>query len=120
MTLRPSGTITFLFTDIEASTRHWKEHNAWMKHAFARQEAIIRQAAAAQAHSGEPDLQQTIDQMLGELAAPSPWGHSPAQADRSQEINGIASDARSRNSFPVWLSEEVRPDILLKCLSAEV
>src|SRR5512142_1574452 len=50
MTLRPSGTITFLFTDIEGSTRHWEEHRAWMEHAFARQEHIIREAAAA--HGG--------------------------------------------------------------------
>lgn len=50
MTLRPTGTITFLFTDIEASTRHWEDHRAWMQHAFARQEQIIREAAAA--HDG--------------------------------------------------------------------
>ena len=46
----PSGTVTFLFTDIEGSTQWWEEHPEWMSHAFARQEAILRAAAAA--HGG--------------------------------------------------------------------
>lgn len=50
MTPRATGTVSFLFTDIESSTRHWEEHPAWMAHAFARQEAIIREAAAC--HGG--------------------------------------------------------------------
>src|SRR5687768_1443275 len=45
----PSGTITFLFTDIEGSTQWWEEHPEWMARAFARQEAILREAAAAHA-----------------------------------------------------------------------
>src|SRR5574341_134949 len=46
----PTGTVTFLFTDIEGSTQWWESHHEWMSHAFARQEAILR--AAADAHSG--------------------------------------------------------------------
>jgi predicted ATPase/class 3 adenylate cyclase/uncharacterized protein HemY len=46
----PSGTVTFLFTDIEGSTQWWEEYPEWMSHAFARQEAILRAAAAA--HGG--------------------------------------------------------------------
>ncbi|HET9589239.1 MAG TPA: tetratricopeptide repeat protein [Anaerolineales bacterium] len=46
----PSGTVTFLFTDIEGSTHWWEEHPEWMAQAFARQEAILR--AAAEAHGG--------------------------------------------------------------------
>lgn len=42
----PSGTVTFLFTDIEGSTEWWEQHPEWMAHAFARQEAILREAAA--------------------------------------------------------------------------
>ena len=38
----PSGTVTFLFTDIEGSTRLWEHHPEQMKTAFARQEAILR------------------------------------------------------------------------------
>ncbi|MEN4042915.1 MAG: tetratricopeptide repeat protein [Anaerolineaceae bacterium] len=40
----PTGTVTFLFTDIENSTQHWEHHPAWMEQAFARQEAILRKA----------------------------------------------------------------------------
>lgn len=46
MTAIPSGTITFLFTDIEGSTQLWERQHARMQAAFARQEAILRQAAA--------------------------------------------------------------------------
>lgn len=46
----PSGTVTFLFTDIEGSTLWWEQHPEWMQHAFTRQEAILRGAAAA--HNG--------------------------------------------------------------------
>jgi class 3 adenylate cyclase len=44
---RPSGTVTFLFTDIEASTGRWEAHPDMMPAAFARQEAILREAVAA-------------------------------------------------------------------------
>ena len=47
---RPTGTVTFLFTDIEHSTQLWEEQPGWMPHAFARQEAVIRAAVAA--HDG--------------------------------------------------------------------
>ncbi len=42
----PTGTVTFLFTDIEGSTRLWEVHPAWMQGAFQRQEAILRQVIA--------------------------------------------------------------------------
>jgi class 3 adenylate cyclase len=38
----PSGTVTFLFTDVEGSTRRWEEHPEAMKHAMARHDAIVR------------------------------------------------------------------------------
>lgn len=46
----PSGTITFLFSDIEGSTYWWEEQPEWMSQAFVRQEAILREAAAT--HGG--------------------------------------------------------------------
>jgi TolB-like protein/class 3 adenylate cyclase/Tfp pilus assembly protein PilF len=48
----PTGTVTFLFTDIEGSTQLWERHPAWMRAAFARQETILRAAIAA--HAGFP------------------------------------------------------------------
>jgi len=44
---RPTGTVTFLFTDIEGSTRHWEANSVAMHEAFAYQEAIIRNAIEA-------------------------------------------------------------------------
>jgi len=46
----PTGTVTFLFTDIEGSTSLWERDRQAMQRAFSRQEAIVREAMAA--HGG--------------------------------------------------------------------
>src|SRR5262245_48375802 len=46
----PSGTVTFLFTDIEGSTRLWESEPAAMQAALARHDAILR--AAIEGHDG--------------------------------------------------------------------
>ena len=43
MTL-PTGTVTFLYTDIEGSTRLWEQQPEAMRPAVARHDAILRQA----------------------------------------------------------------------------
>ncbi len=43
----PSGTVTFLFTDLEGSTRLWEEHPEAMRPALARHDEILREAVAA-------------------------------------------------------------------------
>jgi len=43
----PSGTVTFLFTDIEGSTQLWEQHPEAMDRALARHEAIVREAVGA-------------------------------------------------------------------------
>src|SRR5262250_3343492 len=43
----PSGTVTFLFTDIEASTRLWSQNAQTMGSAIARHEAILRAVITA-------------------------------------------------------------------------
>ena len=50
MTSLPTGTVTFLFTDIEGSTRLWEKYSDGMKSAVARHEEIIR--TAIEAHGG--------------------------------------------------------------------
>lgn len=50
MTARPTGTVTFLFTDIEGSTRLWDQYPDHMRDALARHDRIVREAAAA--HDG--------------------------------------------------------------------
>ena len=50
MTELPSGTVTFLFTDLEGSTRLWEEHPEAMRDALARHDGILRDAV--EAHGG--------------------------------------------------------------------
>ena len=50
MTELPTGTVTFLFTDIEGSTTRWEQHREAMQAALARHDAILRQAI--EAHGG--------------------------------------------------------------------
>jgi len=45
----PSGTVTFLFTDLEGSTRLWEEHPEAMQAALARHDEILRDAVDAHA-----------------------------------------------------------------------
>ena len=46
----PQGTVTFLFTDLEGSTRRWEAHPQEMREALARHDAIVR--GAVEAHGG--------------------------------------------------------------------
>jgi len=44
MTTPPTGTVTFLFTDIQGSTKLWREHPEAMKRSHARHNAILQNA----------------------------------------------------------------------------
>src|SRR3712207_2207841 len=44
----PTGTVTFLFTNIEGSTIRWEQHHAAMQAALARHDAILREAIEGQ------------------------------------------------------------------------
>ena len=46
----PNGTVTFLFTDIEGSTRLWETQHAAMQAALPRHDALVRHCIAA--HGG--------------------------------------------------------------------
>jgi len=50
MTERPAGTVTFLFTDMEGSTRTWEAHPAQMQAALQRHDEIV--AKSVEAHNG--------------------------------------------------------------------
>ncbi len=51
MTELPSGTVTFLFTDLEGSTRLFQEYPDAMQGALARHDEIVRHAVAG--HQGQ-------------------------------------------------------------------
>ena len=46
----PTGTVTFLFSDIEGSTRLWEEYPEAMKAALARHDAILRDVRQPHVH----------------------------------------------------------------------
>jgi len=46
----PSGTVTFLFTDVEGSSQRWEAHREEMKRAVARHDALMR--ATIEKHRG--------------------------------------------------------------------
>jgi len=50
MTSRPSGTVTFLMTDLEGSTRLWEAHPQEMKDALAWHDDVLRRAI--ESHNG--------------------------------------------------------------------
>jgi predicted ATPase/class 3 adenylate cyclase len=51
MHVAPSGTVTFLFTDIEGSTQRWERYRERMASAVGRHDALMRAAIAA--HDGD-------------------------------------------------------------------
>ena len=42
----PTGTVTFLFTDVEGSTAHWEQHRDAMRQALMRHDALVEQVVA--------------------------------------------------------------------------
>jgi class 3 adenylate cyclase len=63
----PTGTVTFLFTDIEGSTRLWEQHpEAMPQAALARHDALL--SDAVEAHGGHR-LKSVGDQFCAVLAA---------------------------------------------------
>jgi class 3 adenylate cyclase len=47
----PSGTVTFMFTDVEGSTRMWQRDEPAMRAALARHDNLLRQAVTEHAGS---------------------------------------------------------------------
>ena len=44
---RPTGTVSFLFSDVEGSTERWELHREAMAAAMARHDALVRTALEA-------------------------------------------------------------------------
>ncbi|MDQ2663494.1 MAG: hypothetical protein M3Y18_05595 [Candidatus Eremiobacteraeota bacterium] len=49
-TVLPTGTLTFLFTDVEGSTGHWESEPQRMRDVLARHDALVR--AVLERHEG--------------------------------------------------------------------
>jgi class 3 adenylate cyclase len=86
----PSGTVTFLFTDIEGSTRLWEEHPEAMREALARHDEILR--AAILEHGGHvlhafiwatPNAAYTAQLVAPEIGEPDPAVFAPSTYDEA-------------------------------------
>ena len=66
-TTRPSGTATFLFTDIENSTTLWEQHPAAMDRALRRLEAfmVVVNSEHSLLITGQGDVVQPSDGVIG-------------------------------------------------------
>ena len=51
----PAGTVSFLFTDIEGSTRLWQEHRDAMTDALARHDGLLARCGRGAPGSGGQD-----------------------------------------------------------------
>ena len=78
----PVGTVTFLLTDVEGSTRLWQESSDRMGAAVLRHDAIL--AAAIERNGGvRPRDQGEGDSMLAAFARPSDALHAAREAQRA-------------------------------------
>ena len=73
----PSGTVTFLFTDIEGSTRLWEEQPDAMRAALALHDALVRGAIEAQ---GGRVVKSTGDGAFAAFASPERGARSAVDA----------------------------------------
>jgi predicted ATPase/class 3 adenylate cyclase len=86
----PSGTVTFLFTDVEGSTRLWEAHGEAMRAALARHDALL--AAAVSEHRGH--VVKTLGDgviavfVTAHDALVAAWSAQRAIADASWDVTG--------------------------------
>lgn len=70
MSALPAGTVTFLLTDVEASTRRWEENAVAMRRAMARHDELV--ASCLEAHNGlQVESGREGDSVLGVFALAS-------------------------------------------------
>ncbi|HEX8917928.1 MAG TPA: adenylate/guanylate cyclase domain-containing protein, partial [Chloroflexota bacterium] len=94
MSTLPSGTVTFLFTDLEGSTRLWEKFPGEMKRALARHDQILRDAI--ESHGGHV-IKSTGDGF---------------HAVFDTGINGIAAALAAQQAVQVSPWEEIKPHSL--------
>ena len=102
----PSGTVTFLFTDIEGSTARWEHRPEAMAVALARHDALLR--AAIEGHGGHV-VKTTGDGFHAAFArAPDALAAAlDAQRRLSTEPWGAIGPIRVRMVLPTGVAEEL-------------
>ena len=92
--LLPSGVVTFLFTDVEGSTRRWEADADEMRAALAAHDEVLR--AAIEAHGGWL-FKHTGDGVCAAFASPRSAVDAAVAAQRSTGVAGADGD-RDRRS----------------------
>lgn len=94
---RPTGTVTFLFSDIEGSTVRWEQHGKAMAAALSRHDALMRTALAA--HGGF--IFKTVgDAFCAAFALPSAAIAAALEAQRAL----LAEDFSAVDGVPVRMA----------------
>src|SRR5262245_43087217 len=76
----PSGTVTFLFTDLEGSTRLWEQHPDAMRGALALHDELLRDAVESR---GGTVVKSTGDGVLATFASANDGADAAASAQRA-------------------------------------
>jgi class 3 adenylate cyclase len=79
----PSGVVTFLFTDVEGSTRRWEADAAGMRAALAAHDQVLR--SAIQAHGGSL-FKHTGDGVCAAFASPRSAVDAAVAAQRALQL----------------------------------
>ena len=79
----PSGVVTFLFTDVEGSTRRWENDAQAMRAALAAHDEVLR--TAIEAHGGFM-FKHTGDGVCAAFASPTAAVDAAVAALRSLEL----------------------------------
>jgi class 3 adenylate cyclase len=97
---RPTGTVTFLFTDIERSTKLWEEHRDAMQIALGRHDAQMRQAI----ESNHGYAFKTVGDAFCAAFQTAPDAVDAALAHRALNAErwGKTPNMRSRNKFKLF------------------
>ena len=107
----PSGVVTFLFTDVEGSTRRWENDAEGMRAALAAHDEVLRAAIAA--HGGRL-FKHTGDGVCAAFASPSCAVDAAVAAQRELELPvrmGIATgeaELRGADYFGAVLNRAAR------------
>src|SRR5246127_2472438 len=107
----PSGVVTFLFTDVEGSTRRWEEDAGAMRKALAAHDDVLR--SAIEAHGGWL-FKHTGDGVVAAFASPMSAVEAAVAAQRSLELPvrmGIATgeaELRDGDYFGAVLNRAAR------------
>lgn len=96
----PTGTITFLYTDIEGSTSLWERFPAAMGAALARHDAIIR--GAVEAHNGRV-VKTTGDGVLAVFTGPTEGVQAAVALQRGLFDAALLNDASPVSGPPAQL-----------------